>query len=148
MPLAERRAVAVMGAVDAKVVTAFTVRVWLPLAPSTTLPLAVMGAVEAKVVAALTVRVLLAPLVPNTVLPSALKAALAVMGAVVAKVVAALTVRVWLPVVPRTVLPAAVRVLPVLLRVTPAAQMQGLMKILQCISYLCACEMSCGPNLR
>jgi len=148
LPLAERRAVAVMGAVDAKVVTAFTVRVWLPLAPSTTLPLAVMGAVEAKVVAALTVRVLLAPLVPNTVLPSALKAALAVMGAVVAKVVAALTVRVWLPVVPRTVLPAAVRVLPVLLRVTPAAQMQGLMKILQCISYLCACEMSCGPNLR
>ncbi len=42
------------------------------------------------------------------------------MGAVEAKVVAALTVRVWLPVVPRTVLPATVRVLPVLLRVTPA----------------------------
>ncbi len=45
---------------------------------------------------------------------------LAVMGAVEAKVVAALTVRVWLPVVPRTVLPATVRALPVLLRVTPA----------------------------
>jgi len=43
-----------------------------------------------------------------------------VMGAVEAKVVTALTVRVWLPVVPRTVLPAAVRMLLVLLRVTPA----------------------------
>ncbi len=137
MPIAERRALAVMGAVDAKVVAAFTVRVWLPLAPSTTLPLAVMGAVEAKMVAAFTVRVLLPPMLPNTVLPRALKAALAVMGAVDAKVVAALTVRVWLPVVPRTVLPAAVRVLPVLLRVTPATQVQGPMISLQCISYLC-----------
>ena len=44
---------------------------------------------------------------------------LAVMDAVLAKVVAALTVRVWLPLVPRAVLPAAVKVLPVLLRVTP-----------------------------
>ena len=83
-----------------------------------------MGAVEAKVVAAFTVRVLLLPLLPNTVLPRALKAALAVIRAVVAKVVTALTVRVWLPVVPRTVLPAAVRVLPVLLRVTPATHME------------------------
>ena len=141
---------AVMGAVDAKVVAAFTVRVWLPVAPSTTLALAVRGAVEAKVVAAFTVRVLLPPLLPSTMLPRALKAALAVIGAVVAKVVAALTVRVWLPLVPRTVLPAAVRVLPVLLRVTPAAHMQGPMKILQCIKYVCAFEMSlsCGPNLR
>ena len=106
LPLAERRALAVMGAVDAKVVAAFTVSVLLP------------------------------PLLPNTVLPSALKAPLAVMGAVVANVVTPLTVRVWLPVVPKTVLPAAVRVLPVLLRVTPAAQMQGLMKILQCIMYM------------
>ncbi len=118
-------ALAVMGAVDAKVVAAFTVRVWLPLAPSTTLPLAVIkplaviGAVEAKVVAMFTVSVLLPPLMPNTTLPRALKAALAVIGAVVAKVAAALTVRVWLPVVPRTVLPAAVRVLLVLLRVMP-----------------------------
>ncbi len=64
--------------------------------------LAVMGAVEAKVVAAFTVRVLLPLLVPNTELPSALNrpaaatvtAALAVMGAVEAKVVTAFTVRV------------------------------------------------------
>ena len=62
---------AVMGAVEAKVVAAFTVRVWLPVAPNTELPsalnrlaaatvtaaLAVMGAVEAKVVTAFTVRV-------------------------------------------------------------------------------------------
>jgi len=80
----------------------------------------------------------LPPLLPNTVLPRALKAALAVMGAVVAKVVTAFTVKVWLPVVPRSVLPAAVRVLPVLLRVTPAAHMQGLINILQCIRYMCA----------
>ena len=45
----------VMGAVLAKVVTALTVRVWLPVAPSTTLELAVMGAVEANVVAAFTI---------------------------------------------------------------------------------------------
>ncbi len=55
-------------------------------------------------------------------MPLAERRALAVMDAVDAKVVAALTVRVWLPLVPRTVLPAAVRVLPVLLRVTPTAQ--------------------------
>lgn len=53
-------------------------------------------------------------------MPLAVTAALAVRDAVDAKVVAALTVRVWLPVVPRTVLPATVRVLPALLRVTPA----------------------------
>ena len=53
-------------------------------------------------------------------MPLTVSKPLAVMGAVEAKVVAALTVRVWLPVVPRTVLPATVRVLPVLLRVTPA----------------------------
>ncbi|KAA6425459.1 MAG: hypothetical protein FRX49_04951 [Trebouxia sp. A1-2] len=90
-----------MGAVEAKLVTAFTVSVWLALAPSTTLlfavtkPLAVMGAVEANVVTALTARVLLPPLVPNTELPRALKtlpavtvtAALAVMGAVEAKAI-------------------------------------------------------------
>jgi len=52
-------------------------------------------------------------------LPLAVTKPLAVMGAVEVKVVAAFTVRVWLPVVPRTVLPAAVRVLPVLLRVIP-----------------------------
>ena len=49
-------ALAVMGAVAVKVVTALTVRVWLLLAPNTTLALAVMGAVEAKVVTAFTVR--------------------------------------------------------------------------------------------
>jgi len=53
-------------------------------------------------------------------LPLAVTTPLAVMGAVEAKVVTALTVRVWLPVVPRTVLPATMSVLPVLLRVTPA----------------------------
>ena len=67
-----------MGAVEAKVVTAFTVSVWVPEAPSTTLPLAVtralavMVAVEAKVVTALTVRVWL-PVVPSTVLPAAVR---------------------------------------------------------------------------
>ena len=91
MLLAVTSPFAMMGAVEAKVVTALTVRVWLPLAPSTTLPLAVtsplavMGAVEAKVAAALavmvppvakvvaayTVTVLLPPLVPSTELCSA-----------------------------------------------------------------------------
>ena len=52
-------------------------------------------------------------------MPFAVTAALAVMGAVDAKVVTALTVRVWLAEVPRTVLPAAVRVAAVLVRVTP-----------------------------
>ena len=76
--MAVRLALAVIGAVVAKVLTALTVRVWLPLAPSTTLPvavtnpLAVMGAVEAKVVTALTVRVWLA-VVPSTVLPAAVR---------------------------------------------------------------------------
>ena len=56
-------ALAVMVAPGAKAVAAFTCRVWLPLAPSTTFalavigPLAVMGAVEANAVAAFTVRV-------------------------------------------------------------------------------------------
>ena len=56
-------ALAVTGAVDVNCVAALTVRVWLPLVPSTTLPLAVtnplavMGAVGAKVETALTVRV-------------------------------------------------------------------------------------------
>ena len=59
------------------------------------------------------------PLAPSTTLPLTVTRALAVMGAVEAKVVTALTVRLWLPVVPRTVLPAAVRVLVVLLRLTP-----------------------------
>ena len=102
--------------------TACTVRLWLLVAPSTTLPLAVskevIGSGEANVVAALTVRVWL-PEVPRTVLPAAVRvlllpltvtAALAVMGAVDAKVVAALIVRVWLPDVPKTVLPATLRV--------------------------------------
>jgi len=88
-----------------------TINTWLLLAPRVTLPLAVMGAVEAKVVAALTVRVLLPPLLPSTELPSALKAlpaatvtaALAVMGA--AKVDVACSVTVWLLVAPRTTLP-------------------------------------------
>ena len=53
-------------------------------------------------------------------MPLAVTKPLAMMGAVEAKVVAALTVRVWLPEVPRTVLPATVRVLAALLRVTPA----------------------------
>ena len=63
MPLAVTSPFAVMGAVKAKVVAALTVRVWLPLAPSTTFPLAVtnplavMGAVEANVAAALAVMV-------------------------------------------------------------------------------------------
>ena len=52
-------------------------------------------------------------------MPFAVTAALAVMDAVEAKVVTALTVRVWLAEVPRTVLPAAVRVVAVLVRVTP-----------------------------
>ena len=63
MLLAVRAAFAVMGAVDAKVVTAFTVRVCEPFTPTVMLPLAVrlallvMGAVVAKTVTALTVRV-------------------------------------------------------------------------------------------
>ena len=94
---------------------ACTTSTWLLLAPRVTLPLATMGAVDAKVVAALTVRMLLPPLVPNTVLPNALKAlpavtltaALAVMGA--ANVVVACTVRVWLVVAPSITLPYTVR---------------------------------------
>ncbi len=50
-----------------------------------------------------------------------LTAALATTGAT--NVVAALTIKVCAPVVPRTVLPAAVRVLAVLLRVTLPAKM-------------------------
>ncbi len=56
-------ALVVKGAVEAQVVTAATVRNWLPLAPRTTLPLAVdsalaaIGAVEAKLVTAFTVSV-------------------------------------------------------------------------------------------
>ena len=63
MPLAVTSPLVVRGAVGAKVEAALTVRLWLPVAPSTTLPLAVtspvavMGAVEANVVAAFTVRV-------------------------------------------------------------------------------------------
>ena len=45
-----------------------TVRVWLLLAPRTTLLLTEMGAVAANVVAAFTVKVSL-PVVPRTVLP-------------------------------------------------------------------------------
>ena len=70
LALTVRFALAVMGAVVAKSVAELTVRVLLPLVPSTVLPkalnalplvtvtaaLAVMGAVEAKVVTALTVR--------------------------------------------------------------------------------------------
>ncbi len=71
--------------------------------------LAVIGAVEAKVVAAFTVRVLLPLLVPSTVLPRALNrppaatvtAALAVIGVVEAKVVTAFTVSVWLLLAPK-----------------------------------------------
>ena len=137
LALTLRFALAVMGAVEANTVAAFTVSVLLPLVPRTVLPnalkalpavtvtaaLAVIGAELAKVVTAFTVRVWL-PLAPRTTLPLAVTRALAVMGAVVAKVVTALTVRVWLLVVPRTVLPAAVRVLEVLLRVTPVANKQ------------------------
>ena len=98
----------------AKEEEARTVSAWLLFAPSVTLALAVMGAVEAKVVAAFTINALL-PLVPNTTLPSALKAlpaatvtaALAVMGA--AKVDVAWTVIVWLLVAPNSTLPLAVR---------------------------------------
>ena len=67
-------ALAVTGAVDVNWVIALTIRVWMPVAPSTTSPLAVnsalavMGAVGAKVVTALTVRLWL-PLAPNTTLP-------------------------------------------------------------------------------
>ena len=94
----------------AKEEEARTVSAWLLFDPRVTLALAVMSAVEAKVVAAFTTNVLL-PLVPNTTLPSALKAlpaatvtaALAVMGA--AKVDVAWTVTVWLLVAPRTTLP-------------------------------------------
>ena len=71
LPLAVIWELAVMGAVEAKLVAAFTVRVLLLLLPSTTLPLAlkalpavtamsalaVIGAVEANVVTAFTVRV-------------------------------------------------------------------------------------------
>ena len=76
--MAVTKPLAVMVAEEAKVVAALTVRVWLPVAPSTTFalavtsPLAVMGAVEAKVVAAFTVRLWL-PLAPRTVLPAAVK---------------------------------------------------------------------------
>ncbi len=91
-----------------------TVSAWLLFDPRVTLALAMMGAVEAKVVAAFTTNVLL-PLVPNTTLPSALKAlpaatvtaAPAVMGA--AKVDVAWTVIVWLLVAPNSTFPLAVR---------------------------------------
>ena len=128
-------ALAVIGAVDAKVVAALTVRVFAPLVPSTVLPkelrvllllivtaaLAVTAA--AKVAAELTVRVLVPPAVPNMVLPKAVKAAFAVMGAVEAKVVTALTVSACEPEVPSTVLPLAVRVEVGLVRVTPAEKL-------------------------
>ena len=82
-----------------------------------TRPLAMTGAGEAKVVAAFTAKVLPPPLVPNTTLPSALKAlpaatvtaALAVMVAPVAKLVAAYTVKLLLLLVPRIVLPRALK---------------------------------------
>ena len=139
LPFAVIWPLAVMGAVEAKVVTAFTVSVLLLLLPNIASPsalnalpavtvtsaLAVMGAVEAKVVTAFTVRLLTGVLLvlPKTELPSALNKlpgltvtaalavmiALAVMDAVGAKVVAALTVRVLLPLAPRTMLPFAVR---------------------------------------
>ena len=69
-------------------------------------------------------------MVPSTELCKALNAALmvtaalAVMVAVGAKVVAALTVRVWLLLLPSTVLPAAVKVLLVLVRATPTCRAQ------------------------
>ncbi len=99
----------------AKEEEARTVSAWLLFDPRVTLALAVMGAVEAKVVAAFTINVLLPPLVPKTTLPSALKAlpaatvtaALAVTGA--ANVVVAWTVIVWLLVAPNSTLPLAVR---------------------------------------
>ncbi len=98
----------------AKEEEARTVSAWLLFDPRVTLALAVMGAVGAKVVAAFTTNVLLL-LVPNTTLPSALKAlpaatvtaALAVRGA--AKVDVAWTVIVWLLVAPNSTLPLAVR---------------------------------------
>ena len=83
-------AFAVMGAVEAKMLTALTVRVWLLFDPSTTLPaavtraLAVMGAVEAKVVTALTVRLWL-PVVPSTVLPAAVRVLLVLLRVTPAK---------------------------------------------------------------
>ena len=76
--MAVRAPLATMGAVEAKVETAFTVRVLLPLAPRTTLALAVkaalavMVAVDAKVVTALTVRVWEAE-EPRRVLPAAVR---------------------------------------------------------------------------
>ncbi len=79
MPLAVTKPLAVIGAVEAKVVTAFTVSVWPPVAPRTTLPLAVTSplavtvAAEVKVVAAFTVTVCVPPLVPRVVLPATLK---------------------------------------------------------------------------
>ena len=74
---------------------------------------------------------LLPPLLPTCALPRALKvlplltvtAALAVIGAVEAKVVTALTVSVCEPEVPRTALPAAVRVEVELVRVSPAEKL-------------------------
>ncbi len=68
-----------------------------------------------------TVRAWLLPPLSVT-LPLAVIAVLAVKAAVEAKLLAALTVRVCADVVPRTVLPAAVRVLAVLLRVTLPAK--------------------------
>ena len=118
-PLAVMRALAVTGAVEAKLVAELTARVLLPLLPSTALPLAVstpatltaalavMGAVTAKVVAAFTVRVWL-PLAPRTTLPLAVRAPFAVMSAVAANVVTALIASVWPPLAPRTTLPLAV----------------------------------------
>ena len=113
---------AVMGAEGENVVTALTVKLWLPLLPNTTLAFAVkgafavMGAVGAKVVAELTVRVLVPLAVPRTASPRALNrlplltvtAALAVTAAPGAKVVAALTARVLLLLLPSTLLPRAV----------------------------------------
>lgn len=57
---------------EEKVDAAATVRLWLLLVPKATSPFAVIGAVEANVVAAFTTRVLLPVLLPRTVLPRAL----------------------------------------------------------------------------
>ena len=109
----------------------------LPLLLTVIAAFAVMGAVEAKEVAAFTVRLLLPPAVPKTTSPRALNklpfatvtAAFAVTAAFVVivapdtKVVAALTVSAWVDEAPRTVLPAAVRVEVELVRVTPAEKL-------------------------
>ena len=101
-------ALAVMGAVAAKVVAALTVSVLVPAVPMTVLPN------ELNMLVLLTVTAALAVTAAFVVM-----AAAETMVAVGAKVVAALTMRVWLPEVPSTVLPATLRVEVEVVRETP-----------------------------